>query len=400
MSGLKDDRNARGFTLVELLVAITIISILGALILGVAATATGTARESRTKSQITQLHSLLVERYDLYRTRRVELDTRDRDDNKTPDWLDRYNVERTGIDLMELDPRQVTAAGRVAALREMMKIEMPDRWSDIVGTAIPTSPMRITGRPALFLEDEPALWNTYARAYNRIVPNQPNPHINTVTGQVNTRDDILANQGAECLYLVIMNATGDGEARGLFQEADTGDTDGDGALEFLDAWGQPITYLRWAPGYESDMQLSVPGLQNTFRQAERRESRTGISGLEAIQNAVLEDHDPYDLFRLDNPDFVDDGTFNATTDVPGARGWRLVPLIVSSGPDEELGLEMGIEFDRNSTPQYTENYVAAADPYADVDPDPGIQRLGSATDYDATADNITNQQLGSLVSTQ
>ena len=53
----------------------------------------------------------------------------------------------------------------------------------------------------------------------------------------NDQTDIVANQGAECLYMIIMNACGDGEARTLFPESSIGDTDGDGAPEFLDGWG-------------------------------------------------------------------------------------------------------------------------------------------------------------------
>ena len=48
-------------TLVELLVAMAIISILAALLVGVAATAGATAREARTKSLVARLHTLLAD---------------------------------------------------------------------------------------------------------------------------------------------------------------------------------------------------------------------------------------------------------------------------------------------------------------------------------------------------
>ena len=52
--------------------------------------------------------------------------------------------------------------------------------------------------------------------------------------------------------LVIMNATGDGEARTLFSKQDIGDVDEDGAPEFIDGWGNPIGWIRWPAGVVSD----------------------------------------------------------------------------------------------------------------------------------------------------
>lgn len=379
------DRPVRsGLTLIELLVAISIIAILAALLLGVAATATGTAREAKTKSTITRLHSLLVERYDLYRTRRVEIRPF-QDTTPYRGYLQAHSGVNYPSDLRQAlpsgpgDPR-IGAITRVAALREMMKVEMPDRWSDIVGIDIPTNPTAITRRRVpgfateyLFLADGPSLWSAYARAYNRAVDSGA------------TREALISNQSAECLYLVIMNATGDGEAPSLFSEADAGDTDGDGAPEFLDGWGNPISYLRWAPGFESDAQLSVPGLQNIHRRADRRNPGSGEN---AVGEALLAAQDPYDLFVLDRAVLTD---FNATTDAIGVRGWRLVPLIMSAGPDEELGVRRDND---------AEDYVATANPYADADSATGLQRLGELIDFDTPADNIHNHQLGSLVRTQ
>ncbi len=57
--------------------------------------------------------------------------------------------------------------------------------------------------------------------------------------------------------MVITLATADGEARTLFGENSIGDTDGDGAPEFVDGWGHPINFLRWAPGFESQIQLDA-----------------------------------------------------------------------------------------------------------------------------------------------
>ncbi len=45
-----------------------------------------------------------------------------------------------------------------------------------------------------------------------------------------------------------------GDAREVFKPADVADVDQDGFPEFIDAWGKPIRFLRWAPGFLSDLQ--------------------------------------------------------------------------------------------------------------------------------------------------
>ena len=54
---------------------------------------------------------------------------------------------------------------------------------------------------------------------------------------------------AELLYLVVTNA--DPEARATFSEREIADVDGNGLYEFVDGWGKPICWMRWAPGLES-----------------------------------------------------------------------------------------------------------------------------------------------------
>jgi hypothetical protein len=67
-------------------------------------------------------------------------------------------------------------------------------------------------------------------------------------------------QGAECLYMIVMGAIGEeGDSRDVFRPADIGDVDGDGYPEFLDAWGVPIRFLRWAPGFNSELRDIVTG---------------------------------------------------------------------------------------------------------------------------------------------
>jgi prepilin-type N-terminal cleavage/methylation domain-containing protein len=343
-------RHRQALTLVELMVAIAIMGILASLLLGAAAVASEVARNARSKSLIARLHTLLVERHDGYRNQRVELNSTWR--TSTPAQL----LAETGLDFTSSNSQIQEATARLAGLREIMKLEMPDRWSDILGAPVGDTPQL---NPK-FLERSPALRDTYLRAYNRMLTRNPVP----------TTAEIEENESAECLYLIIMNATGDGEARGMFKPNDIGDTDEDGAPEFIDGWGKPISFLRWAPGFDSDAQLSMASLL-------RQQAKTNGDAL--VAQAILDDHDPFDLFRLDRP---------TTTTL---RGWRLLPLIVSGGGDEEIGLRF------NGTRLTTLN------PYLDIG---SGNYLGEATDdqtnlaknFDAelAGDNITNHNVGEL----
>ena len=80
-----------------------------------------------------------------------------------------------------------------------------------------------------------------------------------------------------------MNATGDGEARSMFKETDVADTDGDGAMEFVDGWGNPIHFVRWPRGYSSYSSLMFSS--NLNDQDDRLE-----------ENNKINDHDPFEYF--------------------------------------------------------------------------------------------------------
>jgi prepilin-type N-terminal cleavage/methylation domain-containing protein len=299
-------RPFRGFTLIELLVVILIIAILASLILGVAAIAAESARENTTRHTVERLHLLLTEFNGTFKTRRVTLNSAITNPAGTG------MIDKKG-NWLPSQKGQAIAQARLCALREMMLMEMPDRWGDIALAPVSASPIPPIGDP-LYL-DAPAIqynsstWhrtelaNVYLRRYQALTN-----RLNTITGVANTVADIEANQSAECLYMIITLACGDGEARAQFGESSIGDTDGDGAPEFLDGWGHPISFLRWAPGFDSPIELNAnqlgpPNINNT-----------------TWTIAAAKDHDPFDVFRSDTLAF------------------RLMPLIYSGGRDESAGL--------------------------------------------------------------
>ncbi|MCH2114404.1 MAG: type II secretion system GspH family protein [Pirellulales bacterium] len=292
-------------TLVELLVVITIIATLSTVFLGVSSAAMEQARASRTKALVAKIHTLLMERWETYATRRV------------------------GVDLPAGLPGQQAARVRLDATRMAMKLEMPDRWSDILLTSVssrppsagwappvPNIPIGFYALPVRY----PALSRSYLRRYANL--------------KTNDAEILQANQGAECLYLIVMLATGDGEARTLFGEQDIGDTDGDGALEFVDGWGRSIEFIRWPAGFAPDSALMTGDPEG--------------------------DHDPIDVFRRD------------------LQAFRLLPLIYSRGPDGSTDMIVDT------------GAVTGIDPYAEAYGRPPLENNLLATVGDTNEDGTIN----------
>jgi prepilin-type N-terminal cleavage/methylation domain-containing protein len=256
----------RGFTLIELLVVITIIGMLAAMSMGAIYAARESAKAAKTKATIAKLDTIIQAKYDEFQSRRLPISSR------------------------RVDPK-VMGELKLQVLREIIRMEMPDRLTDLtyprtapnfnlsnIGAAFPVG---APDDPAPVFFETIGRTGTARNIYRRVAGN---------TAFFNTPPPNVPNYAsAECLYLIV---TADPEARDLFHPDEIGDVDGDGVPEFIDAWGMPIKFLRWAPALRTEMQ-------------------TGD-----YEN----DHDPFDPLRLDPTAF------------------RMVPYIYSAGPDKEYGL--------------------------------------------------------------
>jgi prepilin-type N-terminal cleavage/methylation domain-containing protein len=286
----------RGFTLMELLIVILIIGLLAGLSVAALAGAAEQARVSRTKSIIAKLDQLIGAKWESYRTRTLPIRT-------------------TGMN------PQAAAGYRLNAIRELQRMELPGCRADVLDD------------PAV-LTTLPALTRTYRRKA-----------LASWGG---------ANEEAECLYLIV-SAMHDGDKNALdfFGTGEIGDLDEDGMREILDGWGQPMMYLRWAPGFRED--AAIPAV--TFQRQTRRSPEDSLPV------------DSFDPVKID-PRLRDGDATNDTFD--------LRPLIYSMGSDRQNGIAIVGTFRyATSTPPN--------DPFWSA-----VPHIGSIVDPVTAGDNITN----------
>lgn len=307
-------RARRGFTLVEMLAVVAIIAILATMLFSALGWAMNKARYSRTESLIRKLDNQLAMRLEDYESRRVPLAV-------------------PAIDPSTGNPPTPDAIGaaQLLLLREMMRMEMPDLYEDLqfplldasltdFGFTVATLPGGCTRPPGLYV---PAV----TRAYQQRVAAAGRSLI--ANGTYTTPAAALAgmasqNQSAEMLYLIMTTANLDEDAGGQhFSAKDTGDTDADGMLEFVDAWGQPIEWIRWPSGFSN-----LETISGAF----------APWGFVSDKNSgeAYNDPDPFNPRRIDlppNPIPV------PPSPVPVARyGFVVHPLVVSAGADGEYGI--------------------------------------------------------------
>jgi len=186
----------KAFSLVELLVAVSIVLILMGL-LGAALSATqARGSKDKTLASITAIDEILQRHFTATESSRVGA--------------------------------SVPTDARGAAIRRQITADMPDSWQEVTHMKTDTtlfSSARQRGYVA-------TLDSLYA------LPGA-------------TAETINQNASAECLFMIVMQGgLADCLTCTALDSIPKGDVDGDGAPEFLDAWGQPIRYVLWPAGFE------------------------------------------------------------------------------------------------------------------------------------------------------
>jgi hypothetical protein len=238
---------------------------------------------------------------------------------------------------------------RLLAIRDLMRMEMPDDRADV-----DNGPLTFGTGTLQWSLPEPALHTIYRRK----------------TWTRTTIPDC-----AKLLYWTI--SIGSPESMEQFDATEI-NFDSAGMPYFVDAWGNPILWLRTAPGY-------IPN-PTVFA------AQTTLPASGTIQTGdYTNDHDPFDQ------------TGNSLYE----KDFRLVPLIWSWGPNQEDGICAGPTNSDGTAKeppqpdsQGKQDYMWLANPYYSWAPtDPKNSNYGKTmwrgSVLDKTAyDNITNHQTG------
>jgi prepilin-type N-terminal cleavage/methylation domain-containing protein len=332
-------RARRCFTLVELLVVITIIAIIAGMLVMALAGAAESSRANRTTAQIAKLDQIIMDRWNSYRTRPLPI--------RSQDIAQRFGQPQPHPNII--------ARYRLGATWELMRMELPERKSDLIDLPGNQPNYKILRSP-------PALWHAYrARATALCGPNW--------------QDDISgwtpAHQGAECLYLIVATMRdGDTSALAYFSQSEIGDVDNDKMPEILDAWGNPIEFLRWAPGFVPVPHPPPPAPANPKVQIS--------AGTKRQSGDAINQHCPFDTLKA----------------FPEA--FALFPLIYSAGPDGAYDINVGA-FNSGGTAQdlvYSQ-FTPSNNPYFTLNSDPNYSVPGIIADtnqdnYNQSEDNLTN----------
>ena len=230
------------FTLTELLVVIVIIALLSSLTLSGLLVARESQRASKTSSTIRKLSEVILPFYESYEWRRPALPA------------------IPGL------PTACYKELRRIGIRRLMTLELPDRASDLVKTSssltsakhlvLPVGDLKTNQdlAPLLGLATSKALTlgevPPAALQYARIVESASNSWVYAKKAPGDFTVDSV-----ELLHMIVMRGpASDSDVVAHFRPDEMGDRDKDGLPEFLDAWGNPIAFLRWPVGFNSAVQ--------------------------------------------------------------------------------------------------------------------------------------------------
>jgi type II secretory pathway pseudopilin PulG len=348
------------FTLVELLVVISIIGAMAGMVLFALNGARQDIMRSQTRATIEKINAVILERWESYRYRSVKL-------NIPREFTQRDEQGRSAIRARDV------ARIRTVLLRDMMRMELPDRREDLFYT--PTNTQFVST-----IDGQTYNLNAFGGRYPSSEYNILRNYFNLASIPVPYSGDIVeestpvsgarptwteAAQSAECLYAIVAHSSvGGGSALENFGTSEIGDTDGDGYPEFIDAWGEPIGWVRWPAAYPSRLNQSYK-----------------------LPPESPASPDAFDPVRTDP--FWNDSNL-------AQKPWTLVPLIVSSGPDLEFGINVGYQLDDPTfphDPNYTDVFFQTGDYRSVFIPSTDNPAIARVIDPALATDNISNHDI-------
>lgn len=358
-----------GFTMLELLIVLMIITIIASISFAVYGAAVENAREAATKATLRQLDSALQERLNAFQ--RVSLRSQAQQFKFAYDANRPMGASRIPLELAELLIR-----------KDRFKAAFPQREEDLWGLN------GVQENPPTIGDDSPLLkqmWDSSTATWK--------------TDSWKGRDGASiasakeAAESSELLYVALTAGpvfAGAPLALDRITSRHIGDTDQDGNPEFLDEWGQPLRFYNWTTSLVRPAGTTSPIDRSTFRASVSvLMPGTSIPSADPLTTSVLSDRlnqDPDDptgalyagLLSSDSF-FANPFSLGSTSGQPfsealyHAPDTYSLPLIVSAGGDRTLGLHEPTEAGRERL----------ARPIA-VD--------ATDTRIDQLTDNLTNRQ--------
>ncbi len=321
----------RGFTLVELLIAIGIVTLLAAILVVAIGRSGVKAREQATAALIKKISGQVQDRLEAFDRLRSQQQTKTK-------AISEFKLSPLNVSTLTDSQREIL--GFKMLLRQLF----PQTFTDLNATE-------------------------FSQEFN---PSHQQYPYNASKHNENT-------ESAELLYYALVR----GKALGIptvdpgeFKANEVADTDGDGLLEFIDAWGRPLRFYRWptrliCPSCTFDSQGRPTNINTTLG------ASILISGLPASATSLGQDQD--DPTLLVQPTSAAAAiSFEQSFHTP--QTWHHY-LIVSSGPD---GLKLGASDDAFGLYSPTNKNPATLGYLAQP-----ITSNPSA--FDALTDNITNR---------
>lgn len=394
-------RRRAAFTLLELLIVISIIALLMSLSVVVLLGVLNQAEEEATSATIQKVNRLLEQRVEAFDrsfkgARRTTAMQMMRSLLADPNSDGNTNDGIFGV---------TDAVVEILAKKALFRHEFPQRIADrtafgvfsettFLDTGVPYSIYMAvcapTARQELGLADTVPLTDTAIK--------------DAVKAKFNNHATSPETESSELLYFFLLKSGSYGASSvdtDRFSDAEIQDTDDDGLPEFVDAWGNPLRFYRWPTRLIdtdplvpfqpvlSDLADATDTPPRMISQLERDVANLILKGLPPAPTALPNGAVPRDLLLTD-PDDPIGRIYTELERLDGTNGKPLfrahfneasyhtpdtfhAPLVISAGPDEKLGL-----FEPNDT--------ANAGNLAAYDITLGVPQI-----IDALTDNITSR---------
>jgi prepilin-type N-terminal cleavage/methylation domain-containing protein len=343
------DHRSRGFTLLEVLIVVSIVAVLAAFLTVAIGRSITQAKEAATRTTLLKLDGLLQQRLDAFRV------------------------------LMDTPQKQNELKSKITARRTVLEQSAPAALQRVMNEKLVS---------LMVYKDYYRQGFPQTLADNSFLGNSGQPFAGNAQN---------AAESSEMLHWLITQADTYGVPAvddSEFTSSEVADTDGDGRMEFVDAWGLPLRFYRWPTRLLRPAGPAIPplplGTDITWLNIPpvgRNLAGILMKGLPAAAS-LTGDADPLALDPDDRLGAVlaalTRNTNISTADVTTILSWYEsnyhtpdtyhIPLIVSGGPDKTAGL---------NEPYNTANYgYLAAAPAATIS-DPFNSNLN---------DNLTNRQ--------